>query len=387
MVIVGGGVIGSAIATFLAARDDFGGSVAVVERDPTYAASSTALSVGGVRQQFSTPENIAMSRFTAEFVAHADEYLAVDGKTPDLGFVEAGYLFLATAAGLDALRHNHTVQRRCGVEVRLFDPGELAHRFPWLETGDLAAGSLGLRGEGWLDPSSLLRGFVRKARSLGVEYVAGEVVALRRAGPRVSAAVLADGSTLSCGTLVDAAGPRAARVAAMAGVADLPVHPRKRQVHVFDCPEPLPGCPLVVDPTGLYFRPESGRFLCGLSPPDAEDPDCLDLEADPGEFEHRLWPLLARRVPAFDRVRRRRSWAGHYAVNVRDRNAVLGPHPEVTNLVFASGFSGHGLQQAPAVGRAVSELIALGRYRTLDLGRLSFARLAAGRLLPEVAVV
>ncbi len=384
--IVGGGIIGSAIAYFLMAEPAFGGTVLVVEKDSSYAESSTALSAGSVRQQFSVEENIRISLFCSEFLNAIHEYLEVDGEAPDVGFIEAGYLFLASPAGLDLLRQNHDLQRRCGADVLLLTPDELKARFPWLKVDDLAAGSLGTKNEGWLDPYALLQGFRRKAQALGAIYVEDEVIDVIRAGNRVSAVKLRRGGEIGCATVVNAAGPRAAQIAAMAGLA-LPVRPRKRQVFVIHCASDIPGCPLVIDPTGLFFRPEGDGFICGISPPPEEDPDCLDLEVDYGMFEARVWPLLAARVPAFEALKMTRAWAGHYAYNTVDQNAILGPHPEVGNFLFANGFSGHGLQQAPAVGRAIGELITFGAYRTLNLARLSYDRLAAGKPLRERNIV
>ncbi len=386
VVIVGGGVIGSAIAYFLAQEPGFGGSVLVAERDPSYAGSSTALSVGSIRQQFSTPENIMISMFGVSFLKAIGEYLTVDGEAPDVGFVEAGYLFLASPSGLDVLHRKHAVQRRCGAAVAVLSPAHLKQRFPWMAVGDLAAGSLGVGGEGWFDPYALLRAFRRKARSLAVEYVADEVVGMVRCGSAVSAVRLRGGGEVACGTVVNAAGPRAAEVAAMAAL-ELPVRPRKRFVFAFRCAGEVRDCPLVIDPSGLYFRPEGAGFITGISPPPGEDPDCLDYDVDYDLFEERIWPILAARVPAFEAIKQTRAWAGHYAFNTVDQNAILGPHPEVGNFYFANGFSGHGIQQAPAVGRALGELIVHGGFRGLDLSRLSYGRLVAGEPLRELNVV
>ncbi len=398
VLIVGGGVIGSAVAYFLAAAEaqrleaGAGGGgralrIAVVERDPTYASSSTALSVGGIRQQFSTRENILLSRFTAEFIRRAPELLSVDGEEPELGFVEAGYLFLATESGLPVLRRNHSLQRELGADVAILSPEEVQARFPWMEVGDLAAASLGLRGEGWLDPYSLLQALKGKARALGVTYLSDEVVGMRTRNHRVEAVTLASGDTLPVGLVVNAAGPRAPEVARMAGIRDLPVRPRKRIVYRIHCREALPGCPLVVDPSGVYFRPEGQDFLCGVSPPPHRDRDTLDLEMEYEHFHEVVWPVLADRVPAFEAVKLGHSWAGHYAINTVDQNAILGPHPELPNFCLANGFSGHGLQHAPGVGMAIAELILYGEYRTLDLARFSFERFANGELIREENVV
>lgn len=388
ILIVGGGVMGSAVAYFLAASPE--GShlkVGVVEPDPTYAASSTALSVGGIRQQFSTPENVLLSAFGARFFRQASDLLAVEGEGAELNFMEAGYLFLASPAGLETLRENQRRQRELGAEVLLLTPEELRDRFPWLEVGDLAGGGLGISGEGWVDPYSLLQGLRKKAISLGVEYLTDRVVALGRARDRVEEARLASGVRVPLSTLVNAAGPRAREVAEMAGIPDVPVHPRKRFVYRIRCRETLPDSPLTVDPSGVYFRPEGPDFLCGVSPPADQDPDTLDLKMSYHLFEEVVWPTLAHRVPAFQALKLASSWAGHYAVNTQDQNAILGPHPAVPNFHFVSGFSGHGLQHAPGVGRGISELILFGGYRTLDLSRFGFSRFATGRLLLEKNVV
>jgi len=384
--IVGGGAIGSSIAYWLAADPDFDGSVVVVERDPSYADSSTTRSAGSIRQQFSTPENIAMSLFGADFLRRMGELLAVDGEEPDPGFVEGGYLFLGTEATRDILEANYDTQSRMGASVALLDPDALAIKFPWLRTEGIALGSFGYANEGWFDPWALLQAFRRKARSLGVAYREDRVVGLDVEAGRVTGLRLASGETLACGAAVNAAGPRAAELAAMAGI-DLPVRPRKRVVHVFDCRTEVPGCPLIVNPNGVYVRPESGQFICGVGPPEDRDPDTLDLDPDYTLFDEIVWPTLAERIPAFEAIKPVRAWAGHYAVNIFDHNALLGLHPASPNLYFANGFSGHGLQQAPAVGRAIAELIVHDRYVALDLSRFGVERIVTGAAVHEINVV
>jgi sarcosine oxidase len=388
ILIVGGGVIGSSIAYFLSAESVAGNlRVAVVDRDHAFSRSSTALSVGGIRQQFSTPENILMSRFSVEFFRTAGDEWAVEDRRPELAFREAGYLFLATVQGLPVLNRNLALQRSLGARVGLLEPAELAARFPWMNVEGLAAGTLGEEGEGWLDPHTLLHAFRSKARSQGVVFIEDEVTGFETSSGRVRKALLGRDGQVSVGTVVNASGPGADAVAKMAGIADLPVRPRKRFVYRFHCREALGQVPLTIDPTGVYFRPEGEEFLCGVSPDPGNDPDTLDLEMEYGLFEKVVWPTLAHRVPAFGSIRLRPSWAGHYAVNTRDRNAILGPHPRITNFHFANGFSGHGLQHSPAVGRAMSELLLFGEFRTLDLARMGFQRLSDGPLLLEESVV
>jgi sarcosine oxidase len=388
VVIVGGAIIGSSVATFLALRSDWSGRIAVVERDHTYRTASTTLSAASIRLQFSTALNIEISRFGVAFIKDLDRWLGVDGAPPpEADFVEGGYLFLATAAGMPILRANHALQREHAVDVLLLDPHALRRRFTWLRSDDLAGGSLGLSGEGWFDAHALLASFRRKARSLGVEYLDGEVVGIDHAGPRVRGVRLADGSRIATPLVVDAAGPRAAEVAAMAGL-ELPVHARKRHVYHFECRTAIGPTPLTILPSGVYFRPEGEAWIAGYSPHAGEsDPDTLDLEPDRGFFDDFVWPRLAERVPAFDSVRLLDTWAGHYEVNTLDHNAIIGRHPDLPGFLFANGFSGHGLQQAPAVGRGLAELIATGRYQTLDLSPLGYERVRRNEPILELNVV
>jgi len=385
VVIVGGGAIGSAIAYFLMLEPGFAGSVAVVERDPTYRTASTALSAGGIRQQYSTEVNIRIGQFGIGFMRGISTTLMVDDEAPTINLREQGYLFLASPEGLADLQANHALQRRLGVALELLETDALLRRFPWLNGTGLAAGSIG-RDEGWLDPYSLLQAYRRKARSLGAVYLHDEVVGLRRTGQRVSDVRLASGEHLSCGIVVNAAGPRSRAVAEMAGLA-LPVEARKRCVFVVDCKTPIPSCPLVIDASGVWFRPEGASFICGVSPPEERDAEDFGLEVDHDIFPDELWPVLAERVPAFEALKVVGSWAGHYEYNVFDHNGILGAQPEIPNLIFATGFSGHGLQQSPAIGRGISELVAFGEYRTLDLRPLSIQRILDNRKLLERNIV
>lgn len=386
VVIVGGAAIGSSAAYFLAAQPDFSGSVLVLEQDFSYAQCATALSAASIRHQFSTPDNIRMSQFGTQFIRQIADYLVVDGQVPDVGFHEGGYLFLASSAGQGVLQANHAVQRSLGVDVALLSPAQLQARLPWLATGDLCAGSLGLSGEGWLDAYGLMQGFRRKALSLGVQYQQAQVVGVHRQGWRVQQLTLANGSQISCGMVINAAGTGARALALSAGIA-LPVQSRKRCVFYFTSPAQLANCPLVVDPSGMYFRPEGDGFICGISPAQIDDPECFDFEVQHTLFDDVLWPLLAARVPGFEAARVQRAWAGHYDVNTLDHNVILGAHPDVDNLLFANGFSGHGMQQSPAVGRALSELVVYGGYRTLDLSACGWQRVMDNKPMLEVNVV
>ncbi len=387
VVIVGGGAIGSAIAYWLTRDAAWRGRVAVVERDPTYARASSALSASSIRQQFSTPLNIHLSRFGIGFLRQARELLSVDGEPPvELGLREPGYLFLASAAGEAILRDNHAIQRREDCAVELLAPDALQQRFPWIDTDGVVLASHGVANEGWFDGPALMQAFRRKARAQGAVHVHDEVSGLDVADGRVTTVRLASGRSLAAGQVVNAAGCWSARVAAMAGVA-LPVEARRRSVFVFDCREAVAPVPLVIDTSGAWFRPEGRFFIGGISPPEEQDPPDLPLEANHAEWDELVWPALAARVPAFGAVKVVSSWAGYYEYNTFDHNGIVGPHPEIANLVFATGFSGHGIQQSPAVGRTVAEWLTRGRYMSLDLTPFGFDRIAANRPIIERNVV
>lgn len=386
VVVIGGGAVGSSTAFFTLADKAFEGEVTVIERDPAYTRASSALSASSIRQQFSNAINVEMSLFGIEFLRAIGERLAVEGERPDVGLVEQGYLFLASAGGVATLEENHRVQRAHGADVALLDPAALRARFPWLATDDIALGSLGLSGEGWFDGYSLLRALRRKARALGARYLTAEACGFEVTNQRVSAVRLADGTTIACDMVVNAAGPWAREPAGWLGI-DLPVRARCRSIFVVTCPTPIPAAPLLIDPGGVFFRPEGRGFICGTSPPADADPDDLPLEVDHAMYESVVWPALAARVPAFEALRQTGAWAGYYEYNTFDQNGIVGFHPQVRNLIFANGFSGHGIQQSPASGRGVSELIVHGGYRTLDLSPLAFERIEENRPLMERNIV
>ncbi len=385
VVIVGGAVIGSAIAYFLKAVEGFSGSVALIERDPTFATAATTLSAASIRQQFSTPENIRLSRFGLGFLGDMPVRF---GANADPALRESGYLILARAEGRAILEENHRVQKAEGAPIALLDADALAARFPWLALDGIAAGALGVSGEGWFDAHTLLRTLRAAARDAGASLLTGEVAAIETAARKVAAITLGDGVRIRCGVLVNAAGPSAGKVAALAG-RPLPVEPRKRSIFVLDAPDAPRDMPLLADPSGFWARPEGAGFIAGYSPPAAEDAvaDAADFAPDHKVFEDILWPLLAARVPAFERLKVTGAWAGHYDYNALDQNAVIGPDPELANFLYANGFSGHGLQHAPGVGRALAELIARGRYSSLDLTVFGYERIAANRPLVERNVI
>jgi FAD-dependent oxidoreductase domain-containing protein 1 len=385
VVIAGGGAIGSACAYFLASSADFFGDILVVEPDPSYREAASTRSASSIRQQFSTPLNIDISRFGMEFLRDAPRRLA--DPQLDLGLVESSYLYLATSQGRETLAARAAIQREHAVAVRLRDRAALAARYSWLNTDDLAAGCDTAHGEGWFDGHTLLTALRRAGERRGARYVRDRVIGFdRSASGRIESVLLDERGRVACDYAVNAAGTRSRVLAAAAGL-ELPVVARKRNVFVFTCPVPIPHCPLVIDPSGLWFRPEGDRFLCG--PPEHPDPDVSpqDFEVDLAAFETRAWPLLAHRVPAFEAVRMTSAWAGHYDYNTFDQNAFIGPAPGIANLLLASGFSGHGIQQSPAIGRGLAEHICYGEYRTIDLSPLSYARYLANAPLRELNII
>lgn len=384
VVIVGGAIVGSAVAYYLR-EEGFTGSIAVIERDPLFAHACTTLSAASIRQQFSIPENIRLSRFTLGlFRRLKDEF----GPEADIGFRENGYLILAGEQGVPILRANHRTQVAEGADIVFEDAEALRTRFAWLSTEGVAAGAYGVTGEGWFDAHGLLGLFRKALRGMSVDLLKGSVSVVGRSGNRVTGVVLDDGTELSAGLVVNAAGASAGRVAALAGL-DLPVEPRKRNVFVFEARDRFADMPLMVDPSGIYVRPEGSVYITGGAEAEegetAADPG--DFEPDWSLFENEIWPVLATRVPAFEAIKATRAWAGHYDYNTLDQNAVIGPHPEVTNFLFANGFSGHGLQQAPAVGKALAELVVHGGYRSIDCSAFAYERILSRTPFRELNVI
>ncbi|MCW1933035.1 NAD(P)/FAD-dependent oxidoreductase [Pararhodobacter zhoushanensis] len=395
VVIVGGAVIGASVAYFLTANPDFTGSVLVVERDPRFAQASTALSASSIRTQFSNPINVQISQFGLSFIRDFAKVMQVGDDRPDLNFHESGYLFLAnTDAQAQILRENHAVQRACGADTVLWSQAELADAFPHLRVDDIVLASYGRSGEGWFNNTGLMNGFRAKARAQGADLIHDEVAAITRDGSSISSVTLKSGAVIRAGIVVNASGPRAGLTARMAGL-DVPVEPRKRTLFVLDCAKSPEGSarvaggrlPLMIDTSGVFIRPEGRYFLSGAVPVDDPAVDFDDFTPRYEEFEDIIWPALAERSEAFEAMKVINQWAGHYDYNTLDHNLIVGRHPEVTNFLFANGFSGHGLQQSPAVGRAVSELITYGAYRSLDFTQVGYERIAENRPFLEKAVI
>ena len=391
VVIVGGAIMGASTAWFLTDNPDFNGSVLVVERDPTYEKCSTAHTNSCMRQQFSTELNVRISQFAADFVKNIRTYMGENERVPELSIRAFGYMYLADNEDFAAvLRENQEVQLAAGAATQLMTPDEIRAAYPFYNVDDIVLGSINLRDEGYWDGAAVFDWWRRQSRERGVEYVAGEVVAMTRnaAGTCVQSMTLASGEVIACGQVVNCSGPRAARTARMAGI-EVPVEPRKRYSWVFKAGEPLDrDLPLTIDPSGVHVRENgSGTYQCGghsdIDP--AADDD--DFTMDFSLWENQVWPILATRIPQFEAVKVQSEWAGHYAMNVFDHNAITGPHPEVENFIFLNGFSGHGLQQSPAMGRGTAEWLTHGEYRSLDLSPLSYERIVRNAPIVEKAVI
>ncbi|MDW3219915.1 MAG: FAD-binding oxidoreductase [Acidimicrobiales bacterium] len=388
VVIIGGAVMGSSAAWFLSANPDFDGSVLVVERDPSYEFTSTAHTNSCMRQQFSNEVNIRISQFAADFVRNFRSHLGDDPEVPNIPVDHFGYLYLADTESFAAtLRHNQELQASWGAGTKILSPAEIAAAYPFYDLDGIVCGSHNLVDEGYFDSGTMFDWWRRKARQNGVEYVANEVVGISHDARRVQSVELASGESVACGTVVNAAGPRAIEVARMID-AELPVEPRKRFSFVFDAAEPLDRrLPLTIDPSGVHVRSDGDAYMAGC-PPDVDPPvDYDDFAMDHDIWEDKVWPAIANRIPAFERVKVTSRWAGHYAYNTLDQNVIIGPHHEIENFVFMNGFSGHGMQQSPAVGRGVSEWITYGEFRSLDLSPLGYHRIAANEPFVETAVI
>lgn len=384
VVIIGGAIVGSTIAYYLR-EEGFSGSIALVERDPQFTHAATTLSCASIRQQFSIPENIRLSQFTLKLFRRLTEEFGTDA---DIGFREGGYLILAGENGLPILEANHQTQLAEGADIVLEDAEALVRRFAWLSAEGITAGAYGRSGEGWFDAHAMLMLFRKALREKKIDFIIADVTGIERQGDRVTGVGLDNGERLDAGIVVNAAGPNAGKVSAMAGLV-LPVEPRKRNVFIFEAREKYDDMPLLVDPSGIYVRPEGSVYITGGAEPEEGDgpADASDFEPDWPLFEEVIWPVLATRIPAFEAIKPTRAWAGHYDYNTLDQNAVIGPHPQVENFLFANGFSGHGLQQAPAVGKALAELIVHGGYRTVDCAAFGYERVAEGRAFRELNVI
>ena len=390
VVIVGGAMYGSSVAWFLTDNPDFDGSILIVERDPTYEFTSTSHTNSCMRQQFSAAINVKVSQFAADFVKNFRDYMGGDPRVPDVVLQSYGYMYLADNEAFAAtLRESQKVQAANGAGTKHMTRDEIAAAYPFYNLDDIIAANHNRVDEGYFDGNTLFDWWKRSAKERGVEYLTNEVVAMNRnaAGTRVESVILKSGEVISCGTVVNASGPRAVLTSRMAGI-EIPVEPRKRYTFIFEAEKPLDrDLPLTIDPSGVHMRTDGTYYLAGC-PPDVDPAvDYDDFVQDHSIWEDKVWPILATRIPQFEAIKLRNSWAGHYAYNTFDQNAILGPHTEVENFIFVNGFSGHGFQQSPAMGRGTAEFITYGAYRTLDLTPFHYGRIEKGEKFIEKAVI
>jgi glycine/D-amino acid oxidase-like deaminating enzyme len=391
VVIIGGAMMGASAAWFLSDDADFDGSVLVVDRDLSYENSSTMHTNSCMRQQFSGELNVRISQFAADFVKNLPRYLGNDDRVPELSIRSFGYMYLADNEGFaEVLRESQNVQLTAGAATQLMTPDQIKAAYPFYNVDDIVLGSINLIDEGFWDATAVFDWWRKSARERGVEYIENEVVAVTKnaAGTRVDSVTLASGEVIACGQVLNASGPRAANTARMAGI-DVPVEPRKRFSWIFSAEQPLDrDLPLTIDPSGVHVRENGGgTYQCGghseIDP--AVDPD--DFVMDHSIWQDHVWPILATRIPQFEAIKVQSEWAGHYAYNTFDHNAILGPHIVVENFFFLNGFSGHGLQQSPAMGRGTAEIMVHGAYQTLDMTPFHFDRIPAGRKIVEKAII
>ena len=362
-------------------------SVVVVEKDDSYRQASTLLSDGNVRIQFGLEENVRISQHTMEVLSTFDDDMATTRHRPEVAARRQGNLFLVDEASKPATLEAIEMQTRLRCQVEWLDTREITGRFPDLGAVEGVVGGSYGPNDGSVDPTAVLLGYRNKAIELGVVYVEDEVTELVAENRRIGGARLRTGGDLICPIVVVTAGAWTADLVRLLGVS-LPVVPVMRTVYVVSTTVPTPGVPSVFLPSGVYALPESDRtWLIAWSR--KADPVGYDFTpAGRQRFTDLIWPELYRHLPAFDRLEVESAWAGLYAVNTLDGNAILGEWPELVGLYLATGFSGHGFQQAPAVGRYLSELI-LEMDPTLDLFRLGGQRVLdnapvheqAGRLI------
>ncbi len=383
VVIIGGGIMGSATAYYLK-RTAPDLQTAVIEMDPSYSRASTTLSMSNARIQFSFRSNVQISQYAVEVLENFEQEMTVNDRRPTIGYRREGNLFMVDAEGRIPAENAFKMQQDMGCDIEWWTPDQVRKRFPLYNPERYLGATFGPK-DGHFDAYGVLMGYRAKAISMGAEFIHAEVSEITKTGKRITGVRLKTGEDIGANTVVNCAGAWCAGIAGTVGVS-LPVQPVKRQVFVLDTKvKPDGPLPLTVLPSGMYFRTETGGLiLLGKSMP--EDPVGFSFSWDDKRFYDILWPELAEFVPEFESLRLIRGWAGLYAMNTLDGNAILGEWPELEGLFLANGFSGHGLQQAPAVGRYISELIT-GQSHSLDLSIFNPVRILENRQLSENGLV
>ncbi|RIV20864.1 FAD-binding oxidoreductase [Alicyclobacillaceae bacterium I2511] len=383
LIIAGGGVMASSIAYNLL-KDGYTGRIVLFEQDPVYEYASTPRSAGGIRQIFSTELNIRMSQYGLQIFKKFAEDMAINGEPAEIDFKQRGYLFLANERILTGMQAQIALQQRLGVNVEVRTVEETLALIPELNVSDLV-GSVFSPEDGYLDPYSVMQGYIKQAKHLGAEYIHEQVAAfLRDVTGTIAGVRLATGETWHAKVVVNACGAWSGDLSKTMGV-DLPVVPLRRQIFHFDLAKPLKNpLPLTVDVSGVYFRHEGPKIIAGLS---NTVPYEYNFQWEKPFFENEIWPVLAKRCPNFETLKLERGWAGLYDFNLVDQNGIIGGYSDIPGYYVATGFSGHGLQHAPAAGKALSELIRLGHYETLDVRALSPERFKTGQYILEEGIV
>ncbi len=372
VVIIGGAIIGSSTAYYLASAGR-AASVVVIEPDPSYEFAATPRATGTVRRTFSLPEKVAMSTYANTVYRNFAEYVTVDGELPgDASFKPGGYLYMvAGTQGVGQIEAVKKTMDAAGVRTEILERTAVRAKFPSIFIDDIDAG-LWSPDDGWIDPSGALHGFKGKARALGVEYRKDRVIGINVEGRTAQSVRLESGATLDAACIVNCANCWAPDVSRFVGMT-IPVAPLRRMSYYFETRNALDPLPLTRDMNGISVRPEGRGYLTGLT--DYKTPYGFNWDLDYKWFDDEVWPRLASRIPAFESLKLQSCWSGHYDMSVFDRCPFVGPWTgHIDNFYVAAGFSGHGLQHAPAVGRGLTELITTGRFQTLDLSRLSFGR-------------
>ncbi len=383
VIVIGGGAIGLAIAFYLRSHVK-ACDVCVIEKDTSYAQASTPRASGGARRLFSTPENIMMSEYSIRKFATFDNDMKVDDDPFSISWRQQGYLFIMPHRAVRILSRNFETQQKLGVEVEFLDQKALKAKFPSMKTDDLG-GAAYSPGDGWMDPNSVLQGYRRKCKALGVTLLSAEVTSIDHDNVKAKAVNLSDGRRIEADYIVNATGAWAKDVCAMVGMA-VPIEPMKRYEHQWETPDPIEPLPYVKDLDRLAFRPEGTGYSGGV--PSTNQPRGFDFDVDYNYFDSVVWPALAYRFPAFEQIRHLNTWAGLYDQNELDSNPIIGPWTgKMENFIVAAGYSGHGLMHAPATGRAIAELILDGGYQTIDLSRLGYQRIPNMEPVAEEGIV
>ncbi|MBL6961247.1 MAG: FAD-binding oxidoreductase [Anaerolineales bacterium] len=371
VIMAGGGVMGCATAFYLL-RSDPTLKVAIIEMDSTYEKNSTVLSDGNTRLQFNLKENIQISQYGLDKLTTFSEEMAVDGIKVRIGFRQEGNLFLSDQDNIKNAQAGLAMQQSLGCNVEWLTPDEISDRFPLYNKESFAGGTFGPL-DGTMDSHAVLMGFKNKAIDLGATFIEAEITEFTQSAGQITGVKLSSGEIIKAKYVLNSAGAWATRLAQTVGI-ELPIDPIMRQVFIVEiAAQPEEIYPLTVFPSGLYLIQEhENRFMISKSMDD--DLIGFDFSTNRERFTEFLWEELVGYAPAFDRLKITGAWAGLYAVNTFDGNAILGEWPTLKGFILANGFSGHGFQQCHAVGRYLAELI-LGNPHKLDLSIFSPQRI------------